>query len=87
MTAAGRAVLKSVLFLKGASPSMTLALRLLAVLGVLCRGDVGPEADSARREARATSRSAVLWDRLLGQPSAALPGRYFSLFLQVASSA
>ncbi len=41
------------------------SLRLLAALYVLCRGDVGPEADAARQEARATSRSAVLWDRLL----------------------
>ena len=35
------------------------SLRLLAVLGVLCRGDVGPEADAARLEARATSRRAM----------------------------
>ena len=34
-------------------------LRLLAVLNRLCRGDVGPEADAARQEARATSRLAV----------------------------
>ena len=39
-------------------PAIT-ALRLLAVLNALCRGDVGPEADAARREARATSRLAV----------------------------
>ena len=31
----------------------------LAMLNALCRGDVGPEADAARREARATSRLAV----------------------------
>ena len=35
-------------------PGIT-SLRLLAVLNALCRGDVGPEADAARQEARATS--------------------------------
>ena len=39
-------------------PAIT-SLRLLAVFNRLCRGDVGPEADAARQEARATSRLAV----------------------------
>jgi len=34
-------------------------LRWFAVLIGVCRGDVGPEADAARLEARATSRRSV----------------------------
>ena len=47
------------------------------MLSALCRGDAGPEADAARQEARATSRGAVAWDRLLefdGERLASLEG-------------
>ena len=42
--------------------------------------DVGPEADAARREARATSHLAVRWDRLLAAISYWIMGSPYSRF-------